>query len=132
MENQAPESVTDVLRLDFAVRDELQRAPVSRWLCLDYPAHGALAAASVCRQRAEQYHSQGSYGEAIVGQRMLKRADRFESMAIRLLEGLDRVDPLEYVFRRSWRWGNHHLISLAHHLECLSTSSDIAYIAYVK
>ena len=33
--------------------------------------------------------------------------------------GLDRVDPLEYVFRRSWRWGNHHLISLAHHLECI-------------
>lgn len=33
-------------------------------------------------------------------------------------QGLDRVDPLEYVFRRSWRWGNHHLISLAHHLEC--------------
>ncbi|CAK9110765.1 Transient receptor potential cation channel subfamily M member 2 (Estrogen-responsive element-associated gene 1 protein) (Long transient receptor potential channel 2) (LTrpC-2) (LTrpC2) (Transient receptor potential channel 7) (TrpC7) (Transient receptor potential melastatin 2) [Durusdinium trenchii] len=110
VENMAPESVTDVL-----------------WLCLDYPAHGALAAASVCRHAAELYQLQGSYGETIVGNRLFKRANRFEAMAIRLLEGLDRVDPLEYVFRCSWRWGNHHLISLAHHLECKEFVSQHFY-----
>ncbi|CAK9053228.1 unnamed protein product [Durusdinium trenchii] len=138
------------------------------WLCLDYPAHGALAAASVCRHAAELYQLQGSYGETIVGNRLFKRANRFEAarfamprfhrrdvaaamysgrwnamdvvdyraMAIRLLEGtwtgkrmagLDRVDPLEYVFRCSWRWGNHHLISLAHHLECKEFVSQHFY-----
>ncbi|CAK9055337.1 unnamed protein product [Durusdinium trenchii] len=138
------------------------------WLCLDYPAHGALAAASVCRHAAELYQLQGSYGETMVGNRLFKRANRFEAarfamprfhrrdvaaamysgrwnamdvvdyraMAIRLLEGtwtgkrmagLDRVDPLEYVFRRSWRWGNHHLISLAHHLECKEFVSQHFY-----
>eukprot|EP00435_Cladocopium_sp_Y103_P032236 s2955_g8.t1 len=111
VENMAPESVTDVM-----------------WLCLDYPAHGALAAASVCRDAAEEYQSRGgSYGETMVSQRLLKRANRFEAMAIRLLQGLDRVDPLEYVFRRSWRWGNHHLISLAHHLECKEFVSQHFY-----
>jgi len=110
VENLAPESVTDVL-----------------WLNLDYPAHGALAAASVCRDAAEEYQLLGGYGETIVGNRLLKRAQRFEAMAIRLLQGLDRVDPLEYVFRRSWRWGNHHLISLAHHLECKEFVSQHFY-----
>ncbi|CAJ1432588.1 unnamed protein product, partial [Effrenium voratum] len=109
-ENKAPESVTDVL-----------------WQCLDYPAHGALAATSVCRQAAERYQAQGSYGETMVGHLLMKRADRFEGMAVRLLSGLDRVDPLEYVFRRSWRWGNHHLISLAHHLECKEFVSQHFY-----
>eukprot|EP00913_Durusdinium_trenchii_P030333 g28414.t1 len=110
VENMAPESVTDVL-----------------WLCLDYPAHGALAAASVCRHAAELYQLQGSGWSTMVGNRLFKRANRFEAMAIRLLEGLDRVDPLEYVFRCSWRWGNHHLISLAHHLECKEFVSQHFY-----
>lgn len=33
-----------------------------RWQCLDYPAHGALAATSVCRQAAERYQAQGRLG----------------------------------------------------------------------
>jgi len=48
-------------------------------------------------------------------------------LAIRMLTDLDRIDPLEYLFRRSWRYGNHHLISLAHHLECKEFVSQQFY-----
>eukprot|EP00930_Biecheleria_cincta_P018048 TRINITY_DN14182_c0_g1_i2.p1 TRINITY_DN14182_c0_g1~~TRINITY_DN14182_c0_g1_i2.p1 ORF type:complete len:1280 (-),score=211.37 TRINITY_DN14182_c0_g1_i2:82-3900(-) len=110
MENKAPVAVTDVL-----------------WLHLDYPAHGALAAAAICRQAGERMMSQGTYEDSVIGQRLTNAGNRYETMAVQLLKSLDRVDPLEYVFRRSWRWGNHHLISLAHHLECKEFVSQSFY-----
>eukprot|EP00928_Gymnodinium_smaydae_P004861 TRINITY_DN11664_c1_g1_i1.p1 TRINITY_DN11664_c1_g1~~TRINITY_DN11664_c1_g1_i1.p1 ORF type:complete len:1203 (+),score=270.10 TRINITY_DN11664_c1_g1_i1:78-3686(+) len=104
VENQAPLSVVDAV-----------------WLQLEYPAHAALGAASSYRQAAERQRSINLGNIRCCGDvaALLKaHGDRYEQMAIKLLTGLDRVDPLEYLFRRSLRWGNHHLISLAHHLEC--------------
>lgn len=101
VENKASPSVIDVI-----------------WMELDYPAHGALAAASCYREVAERLEASGGFGDAMGRQRLLDKADRFEDLAVRLLNGLDRIDPLEYLFRRTEIYGNHHLISLAHHLKC--------------
>jgi len=110
VENQASMSAVDVI-----------------WMELDYPAHGALAAASAYREVADRLQSNGGYGDTLEKQRLLALADRSEDLAIRLLAGLDRFDTLEYLFRRAARYSDYHLISLAHHLKCKEFVSQQFY-----
>lgn len=111
-------------RASLQVVDEL-------WLRLSRPAQGGLVAASCLRVTAQRLQASGGYAEAIASQGLQSLADRYEGMAIMIIKGLEHVDPLEYLLRRTELLGGHHLISLAHHLECKEFVAQHFYIAAV-
>lgn len=100
------------------------------WMQQAHPAHAALAVASAYRRLAKR-RSTGYHLGISIGERMLAKGDRYERLAIRLVEGLDQADPVEYLFRHAREWNNHNLVTFAHHLECNSFLMEQFYTSAV-
>lgn len=88
IEQEAPASVLEII-----------------WTYMEDPVHAALVAASACRDTAEEKHGNASYQDGLVKQSLDETADRFERLAVLLLEDLaQRGKGIEYLFQESDRW----------------------------
>lgn len=104
-----------------------QEAPSSLleiiWSYMEDPVHGALAAASACRDTAEREHGYASYYDCLAKKELDDAADRFERLAVRVVEDLAQTGKgVEYLFQESMRWQvsgqGRTCFKLAHELGC--------------
>jgi len=107
IEQEAPAAVLEVL-----------------WMYMEEPVHAALVAASACRETASKRHAYHSYHDGLASKSLNDTADRFERLAVLLLEDLAKSGKgVEYLFQEStrcWELGGHGCtcFRLAHQLGC--------------
>jgi len=88
IEHEAPQSVLEVI-----------------WNHMEDPVHAALIAASCCRETAARGHSSSSCNDTLVHRSLSITADRFERLAVLVLEDLAKTGKgVEYLFQESSRW----------------------------
>ncbi|CAE7608913.1 TRPM8 [Symbiodinium sp. CCMP2592] len=110
-----------------------QEAPCSVleiiWSYMEDPVHAALIAASACRDTAERKHGSASYQDGLAKKELEDSADRFEKLAILVLEDLAQSGKgVEYLFQEPVRWqGKHNCFRLAHNLGCKTFVSKTTY-----
>ncbi|CAE6961897.1 Trpm8 [Symbiodinium natans] len=112
IEQEAPSSVLEII-----------------WSYMEDPVHAALVAASACRETAERRHGSASYQDGLAKKELEDSADRFERLAILVLEDLAQSGKgVEYLFQESVRWqGNRNCFKLAHELGCKTFVSKTTY-----
>jgi len=98
------------------------------WMYMEDPVHAALVAASACRWMGSSKHGNAQYSDELVKAGLDGVADRFERLAVLLLEELAKNGKgVEYLFQESDRFHNYDCFHLAHHLGCKKFVSAAFY-----
>jgi len=98
------------------------------WMYMEDPAHAGLVAASACRERGVSRFGSASYSDTVARANLDSIADRFERLAVLLLEELATTGKgIEYLFQESHRYNSYNCFRLAHHLGCKKFVSATFY-----